>query len=64
MNMRRKEITDRIAGIPAWVLSLLAAVLAAFIVGILNNYIEVPLTYIFWSRASNPLQTKTGVKDR
>jgi len=47
--MRRKEITDRIAGIPAWVLSLLAAVLAAFIVGILNNYIEVPLTYIVWS---------------
>ncbi len=30
-------------------LSLFAAVMAAVIVGFLNNYIEVPLIYIVWS---------------
>jgi hypothetical protein len=49
LNMKGKEIRDRLAWVPAWGLSLLAAVLAAFIVGTLNNYIEVPLTYIVWS---------------
>ncbi|MFO7620624.1 MAG: hypothetical protein R6W81_05080, partial [Bacteroidales bacterium] len=38
-----------IAWVPAWALSLLAAILAAFIVGSLKNYIEVPITYIIWS---------------
>ncbi|HSL86657.1 MAG TPA: hypothetical protein VK861_06955 [Bacteroidales bacterium] len=47
--MKRKELTDRIAWVPAWGLSLLAAILSAVILGILNNYIEIPLTYIIWS---------------
>jgi len=47
--MKRKEITERIRWVPAWGLSLLAALLAAVMTGVLNNYIEVPLTYIIWS---------------
>jgi hypothetical protein len=47
--MKRKEITERIKWVPAWGLSLLAALLAAVVVGVLNNYIEVPLTYFIWS---------------
>lgn len=47
--MKGKEITERIRSTPAWALSLLAALLAAVITGVLNNYIEVPLTYIIWS---------------
>ena len=47
--MKRKEITERIRWVPAWGLSLLAALLAAVVTGVLNNYIEVPLTYIIWS---------------
>ena len=47
--MKRKEITQRIKWVPAWALSLLAALLSAVITGILNNYIDVPLTYFIWS---------------
>ena len=47
--MKWKEITERIRWVPAWGLSLLAALLAAVVVGVLNNYIEVPLTYFIWS---------------
>ena len=47
--MKRKQITERIRWVPAWGLSLLAALLAAVVTGVLNNYIEVPLTYIIWS---------------
>jgi hypothetical protein len=47
--MKRKEIIERIAWIPAWGLSLFAALLAAVVTGILNNYIDVPLIYVIWS---------------
>jgi len=47
--MKGKEIKERIRWVPAWALSLLAALFAAVVVGVLNNYIEVPLTYIIWS---------------
>jgi hypothetical protein len=47
--MKRKEIMERIAWIPAWGLSLFAALLAAVVTGILNNYIDEPLTYVIWS---------------
>jgi len=47
--MKRKEITERIKWIPAWALSLFAAFLSAVVIGVLNNYIDVPLTYIIWS---------------
>jgi len=47
--MKGKEITERIRWVPAWVLSLFAALLAAFVTGVLNNYIEEPITYIIWS---------------
>lgn len=35
--------------VPAWVLSLLAAILSAFFISALRNFIHEPLTYIFWS---------------
>ena len=47
--MKGKEIKERIRWVPAWALSLLAALFAAVVVGVLNNYIDVPLTYIIWS---------------
>ncbi|MBW6501937.1 MAG: hypothetical protein K0B05_11140 [Bacteroidales bacterium] len=47
--MKTKEIRDRIAWVPAWALSLFAAILAAFILSLLRNYVEVPLTYVIWS---------------
>jgi len=47
--MKRKEITERIKWIPAWALSLFAALLSAVVIAVLNNYIDVPLTYIIWS---------------
>ena len=47
--MKRKEITQRIKWVPAWALSLLAALLSAVITGVLNDYIDVPLTYFIWS---------------
>lgn len=47
--MDRKEIADRIKWVPAWALSLFAALLAAFTVGFLNNYLEEPLIYFIWS---------------
>jgi len=47
--MKGKEIKERIRWVPAWALSLLGALFAAVVVGVLNNYIEVPLTYIIWS---------------
>ena len=47
--MKGKEIKEHIRWVPAWALSLFAALLAAVVVGVLNNYIEVPLIYIIWS---------------
>jgi len=47
--MRRKEIMERIRWVPAWALSLFAALLSAVVLGILNNYIDEPLTYVIWS---------------
>lgn len=47
--MKAKEIKERIRWVPAWALSLLAALLAAVVTGVLNNYIDEPLTYIIWS---------------
>ncbi|MCU0363035.1 MAG: hypothetical protein MUD02_03510 [Bacteroidales bacterium] len=47
--MGAKEIFTRIAWVPAWALALLSALLVAVLTGILNNYIEIPWTYIFWS---------------
>jgi hypothetical protein len=47
--MKKQEIMERIGWVPAWGLSLFAALLAAIIVGILNNYIHEPLTYVIWS---------------
>ena len=47
--MKGKEIKERIRWVPAWALSLLAALFSAVVVGVLNNYIDVPLTYIIWS---------------
>jgi hypothetical protein len=46
--MHRKEIIDRIAWVPAWGISLIAAVSAAFILGFLKNFIDQPLTYFVW----------------
>jgi len=46
--MQRKEIMDRIAWVPAWGISLIAAFLGAFILGILSNFIDKPLTYFVW----------------
>ena len=47
--MNGKGIIERIAMAPAWVLSLLGAVLAAFALAFLNNYIDEPLSYVIWS---------------
>jgi hypothetical protein len=47
--MKKKEIIDRIAWVPAWGLSLFAAFFAAFVLNMLKNYIDEPLTYIVWS---------------
>jgi len=47
--MKRKEIIERIAWVPAWGKSLLAAFLVAMILSILNNFIDQPLSYIIWS---------------
>jgi hypothetical protein len=47
--MKRKEITDRIAWIPAWALSLFSAILSAVILSMLRDYINEPFTYIAWS---------------
>ena len=47
--MKGKAIAERIAWVPAWVLSLFAAFLAAFVSSVLRNYIDEPLTYIIWS---------------
>ncbi|MCJ7821352.1 MAG: hypothetical protein MUP53_09120 [Bacteroidales bacterium] len=40
---------ERVRRVPAWALSLFAALVSAGILAFLNNYIEVPLTYIIWS---------------
>ena len=47
--MDRKEIGERIKWVPAWALSLFAALLAAFTVGFLNNYLDEPLIYFTWN---------------
>ncbi len=47
--MKRIEIAKRIKWVSAWVLSLLAALMSAVVIGVLNNYIDEPLTYIIWS---------------
>lgn len=47
--MKRKEIIERIATVPAWGISLIAAFLAAVILSILSDFIDKPLTYVIWS---------------
>ena len=47
--MKRKKIVERIASIPAWVLSLIAAFSVFIILGILSGYIGQPLSYVIWS---------------
>ena len=47
--MKRKESFERIAWVPAWGLSLFAALLSAVAINILKDYIDVPLIYIVWS---------------
>lgn len=47
--MKRIEIAKRIKWVSAWVLSLLAALMSAVVIGVLNNYVDEPLTYIIWS---------------
>ena len=47
--MKRKEIIERIAWVPAWGISLIAALLAAIILGYLSNFVDKPLTYVIWS---------------
>jgi hypothetical protein len=47
--MKRKNIIERIASIPAWVISLIAAFLVFVIIGILSGYIGQPLSYVIWS---------------
>jgi hypothetical protein len=46
--MKRKEIIERVSGVPAWALSPIAAFLISVIVGILN-FIGQPYTYVLWS---------------
>jgi hypothetical protein len=50
--MKRKELFERIAWVPAWGLSLFSAILSAVVVNILKEYDEVTLTYIIWSMMS------------
>jgi hypothetical protein len=47
--MKRQEIIERLKWVPAWVFSLFAALMSAFVMGILKNFINEPLTYIIWS---------------
>ena len=47
-----KKILERIASVPAWGISLIAAFLTSVILGILSGYIDKPLTYISWSLMS------------
>jgi hypothetical protein len=49
LKMKGTEITKRIKWVPAWLLSLFAALMSAVVIGVLNNYIDEPLTYIIWS---------------
>jgi len=46
--MKRKKIIERIASIPAWGISLIAALLVFVIQGILSGYIGQPLSYVVW----------------
>ncbi len=48
-KMNAKEIIAKIAWVPAWGLSFMAAVIVAIITGILKESVEVPWIYIFWS---------------
>ncbi|MGE5406254.1 MAG: hypothetical protein ACM3NR_00970 [Methanosarcina sp.] len=47
--MKRGKIYELFRRIPAWVLSLLAALSAAVVTGIINNHFHEPVTYIVWS---------------
>lgn len=47
--MKKKKILERITGIPAWGISLIAAFLVFIIIGILSSYIGQPLSYVIWS---------------
>ena len=48
--MKRKEIIEHIAWVPAWGKSLLAAILVFIINGIIGSFIiGQPLSYIIWS---------------
>ncbi|MDO9511408.1 MAG: hypothetical protein Q7J34_06595 [Bacteroidales bacterium] len=46
--MKRGKISEHIASIPALGISLIAALLAFVILGILSGFIDKPLTYIVW----------------
>ncbi len=46
--MKRKKIIERIASVPFWGISLMAALLAFVILGILGGFIDKPLTYFVW----------------
>jgi hypothetical protein len=41
--MKRQEIIERLKWVPAWVFSLFAALMSAFVMGILKNFINEPL---------------------
>ena len=47
--MKRKNIIERIASVPAWVLSLIAAFSVFTLSGIFSGYIGQPLSYVIWS---------------
>ncbi len=47
--MKKNEIIERIAWVPAWGKSLLAAILVFVINGIISSSIGQPLSYIIWS---------------
>lgn len=46
--MKREKIIESIASVPAWGISLIAALLAFVILGILSGFIDKPLTYVVW----------------
>ena len=47
--MKRKKIIDRIASIPAWGISLIAAVSVSIFSGIFSGSIGQPLSYVIYS---------------
>lgn len=47
--MKKEKITEGIAGVPTWGISLIAALLVFIINGIISSFIGQPLSYIIWS---------------